>query len=166
VPPWRPLVDPDFAETLTALCREEWGPGPFATQARDAVAAHLADLDRWTRRYHHLADAARSRAWVATHGEPDSGNQLLTSEGRLLVDWESLKLAPAELDLRTLLDAGAPPDDVGADSDMVELFDVEWRLDEVSEYAAWFAAPHTGTADDEIAIGGLLEELTRPEWTA
>ncbi len=39
---------------------------------------------------------------------------------------------------------------------MLELFDLEWRLDEIDQYAAWFAAPHTGTADDEIAFGGLV----------
>jgi spectinomycin phosphotransferase len=161
LPLWRPLVGVDFAETLATLTHEDWGPGPFADRARAAVSAHLADLDRWTQCYHHLAEAAHSRAWVATHGEPDSGNQLLTSEGRLLVDWESLKLAPAELDLRTLVSAGVAPHEASADPEMVELFDLEWRLDEVSQYADWFAAPHPGTADDEIAFGGLLEELGR-----
>jgi spectinomycin phosphotransferase len=162
LPHWRPLVGAGFAETLATLTQEDWGPGPFADEARAAVRDHLADLDRWTRRYHQLAEAADSRAWVATHGEPDSGNQLLTSEGRLLVDWESLKLAPAELDLRTLVDAGVPPQEAGADPEMIELFDLEWRLDEVSQYAAHFAAPHVGTADDHIAFRGLIHELERP----
>ena len=44
---------------------------------------------------------------------------------------------------------------------MLDLFDLEWRLDEISQYAAWFAAPHTGTASDRVAMGGLLHELTR-----
>jgi spectinomycin phosphotransferase len=158
LPPWRPVVGPDFAETTAILTEEDWGPGPYAAAARDAVRSHLADLDRWTRRYHHFAEVARGRDWVATHGEPDSGNQLLTSEGRRLVDWESLKLAPRELDLRTLVEAGAETD---ADPEMIELFDLEWRLDEISEYAAWFAAPHTGTTDDDIAFEGMLGELER-----
>ena len=158
LPPWQPHVGPDFAETTAALTREDWGPGPFAARARDAVRSHLADLERWTGRYHHLADVARGRPWVPTHGEPDSGNQLLTADGRLLVDWESLTLAPPELDLRTLVDAGAETD---AEPEMLELFDLQWRLDEIDEYAAWFAAPHLGTADDEIAFEGLLEELGR-----
>ena len=162
LPRWRPRVGPDFAETLALLTRRDWGPGPFADEARLAIGAHLVDLDRWTRRYHRLADVARDRAWVATHGEPDSGNQLLTAEGRLLVDWESLKLAPAELDLRTLVDDGVPASEAGADLEMIELFDLEWRLDEISEYAEWFAAPHSGNADDVIAIDGLRHELTRP----
>jgi spectinomycin phosphotransferase len=44
---------------------------------------------------------------------------------------------------------------------MLELFDLEWRLDEISQYAARFAAPHPGGPDDEIAFGGLLDELER-----
>ncbi|MFZ2012443.1 MAG: hypothetical protein WAV00_01305 [Nocardioides sp.] len=162
LPPWQPLVGPDLADTTAALTQKAWGPGPYAEAARDAVREHLGELARWTARYHALADMARGRPWVATHGEPHADNQLLTPQGRLLVDWESLKLAPAELDLRTLVDAGADPVDLGADPAMLELFDLEWRLDEVSQYAEWFAAPHTGTEDDRIAFDGLLEELARP----
>jgi spectinomycin phosphotransferase len=159
IPRWHPRVGPDFAASTAVLTDGPWGPGPHGDAARDAVRRHLDDLVRWTDRYHHLALVAGEHTWVATHGEPESGNQLLTSDGRLLVDWESLKLAPAELDLRTLVEAGVETD---ADHEMVELFDLEWRLDEISQYTAWFAAPHTGTADDDIAFGGLLDELTRP----
>ena len=158
LPLWRPLVGPDFATRTSELTGRAWGPGPYADAARDAVRAHRADLELWTRRYRQLAEIAHGQAWVATHGEPHSANQLLTSDARFLVDWESLKLAPRELDLRTLVDAGA---DTAADPAMVELFDLEWRLAEVSEYADWFAAPHAGGADDEIAFAGLLEELGR-----
>jgi spectinomycin phosphotransferase len=163
LPPWQPPVGRDLAEVLSRLTTDTWGPGPYAAPARDAVREHLPDLERWTARYHFLATIARRRSWVATHGEPGPGNQMLTTSGRVLVDWESLKLAPAELDLRVLMEAGAAPHEVGADPEMVELFDLEWRLDEVSQYAARFAAPHTGTSDDEIAFGGLRHELTRPE---
>ena len=30
------------------------------------------------------------------------------------------------------------------------------------QYADWFEAPHTGTADDRIALDGLRHELQRP----
>jgi spectinomycin phosphotransferase len=95
---------------------------------------------------------------VATHGEPHSDNQLLTPQNRYLLDWESLKLAPPELDLRVLADAGA---EVDADPEMVELFDLEWRLDEINQYVAWFAGEHHGTEDDRIAFNGLLNEMSR-----
>jgi spectinomycin phosphotransferase len=162
IPAWSPKVAPDFADATERLLETPWGPGPFAGPAHDAVRRHLGDLERWTARYHHLGELARSRPWVAAHGEPHAANQLLTDEGRLLVDWDTLRLAPAELDLRVLVEAGAVPEEVGADAEMLELFDLQWRLDEISQYAAWFAAPHHGTADDEIAFGGLRDELTRP----
>ncbi|HET9842979.1 MAG TPA: hypothetical protein VFQ01_13320 [Nocardioides sp.] len=162
LPHWGPLVGPGFAHELSTLVTRAWGPGPYADEARRAVQDHGEDVEEWTRRYHELAAAAQQRRWVPTHGEPHSANQLLTDRGRLLVDWESLRLAPAERDLRTLVDAGAAMLRVGADQEMLELFDLEWRLDEISQYAAWFSAPHTGNRDDEIAIGDLRHELTRP----
>ncbi len=161
--PWQPRVGPDLAETLATLTGRAWGPGPYADDARARVAARLDDVARWTDRYHHLAADARSRRWVSAHGEPHYGNQLLTPDGRFLIDWDTLRLAPPELDLRVLVEEGARPDEVGAERDMLELFDLEWRLAEIDEYAGWFAAPHTGTRDDEIAFGGLVHELERPE---
>jgi spectinomycin phosphotransferase len=95
---------------------------------------------------------------VATHGEPHHANQVVTSQGTVLVDWETLKLAPAERDLAGL-GAGDPA--------MLEMFDLEWRLGEIDAYATWFSAPHTGTEDDAIAYAGLVEELDRvdrAEW--
>jgi spectinomycin phosphotransferase len=163
---WRPKVGPDLAETLASSTARGWGPGPYADAARAGVLGRLDDTARWTERYHHLAGVARARPWVATHGEPHSDNQLLTADGRFLIDWDTLRLAPAEVDLRVLVENGARPDDVGADPEMLELFDLEWRLDEINQYAAWFAAPHTGSRDDEIAFGGLLHELERPDHAA
>jgi spectinomycin phosphotransferase len=163
LPPWSPKVGPDFAETVTALTEQAWGPGPYAEEARAEVKTHLGDIARWTTRYHHLADVARTRTWVATHGEPHYANQLQTAAGRFLVDWDTLRLAPAEVDLRVLVEEGGRPHEAGADPEMLELFDLEWRLDEISQYAAWFAAPHAGTRDDAIAFGGMRHELVRPE---
>ena len=37
--------------------------------------------------------------------------------------------------------------------------ELEWRLDEVSQYAAWFEQPHTGTDNDRVALGGLRSAL-------
>src|SRR5262245_47595478 len=128
---WRPRVGVEFAETLAALVDRAWGPGPYAADARADVARHLGDIARWTSRYHHLAEVARARTWVAAHGEPHEANQLQTAEGRFLIDWDTLRVAPAEVDLRVLVDAGATPSEVGADPEMLELFDLEWRLDEI-----------------------------------
>jgi spectinomycin phosphotransferase len=153
LPRWEPLVVPDVAATLG----EPWDGGPLGERARSAVADHLDDVAAWTDRHHVLAAAAEDRPWVVTHGEPHVRNQLVTPVRTLLIDWESVRLAPAERDLRWL-----PPDlRPDADPEMVELFDLEWRLDEISQYAALFSGHHTGGPDDETALAGLLEELTR-----
>lgn len=158
IPRWKPLVPAEFAHDIELRLKQYWGPGPYADIARDAVSEHVADLARWTSRYHELAEHARSRTWVATHGEPHSDNQLLTTRGRYLIDWESLKLAPPERDFRLLADADT---DFGTNPEMAEMFDLEWRLDEINQYVIWFAAKHHGTEDDRVAFRALLHELTR-----
>ncbi len=163
IPIWAPLVQPDFADSLVARLGRPWGAGPYAARARDALRDRHDAITSWVAVYHRLADEAHDRAWVPTHGEPHTANQLVTPEGTVLVDWESLKLAPRERDLRALTDAGHSRL-VDPDWPMIEMFDLEWRLDEISQYATWFEAPHTGTASDAVAFGGLIEELARPEW--
>ncbi|MDO9456797.1 hypothetical protein [Nocardioides sp.] len=147
---WRPLVGPGLADDLADRVRPAWRTGPFGELARAAIADRLSAVTGWVAAYHALAAEARARTWVPTHGEPGLHNQLVTPTGLRLVDWESLMLAPAERDLLTL-GTGDPA--------MLEMFDLEWRLVEVSQYATWFEATHTGTADDEVALQGLLDEL-------
>ena len=158
-PTWEPLVSPSLADQLAGRCSTPWTSGPYGETVRLALREHLPAIARWTAGYHRLCAVARTRPWVVTHGEPHESNQL-SEDGHLwLVDWESVKLAPAERDLRTLLEREHA---LPADPAMLELFDLEWRLDEISQYAAWFAAPHTGTASDDVAVEGLLHELIRP----
>jgi spectinomycin phosphotransferase len=160
---WKPLVTRRYAAELALALGRPWDAGPYGEQVRSALSDRIADIGRWVARYHRLAAQAGDRVWVATHGEPHSANQMVTAGGRLLVDWESLMLAPPERDLRVLAQDGRV-DLVGADWSMLEMFDLEWRLDEIASYARWFLAPHTGTASDKVAWGGLLGELERAEW--
>jgi spectinomycin phosphotransferase len=157
---WGPLVGPDLAEDLARRTSHPWTAGPHGEAARTVVRERLDDLAAWTAEYHLLAAATDPATWVATHGEPDTGNQLATDDGVLLVDWESLMLAPAERDLRTVVDAGH--EHPRADPAMLALFDLEWRLDEIAQYAAWFEQPHGDSANDRTALGGLRHELSRP----
>jgi spectinomycin phosphotransferase len=162
LPRWAPLVDAELPARLAERVRRRWVSGPYAEQARAALTGRLRDLERWVKRYLDLAAWSDPSQWVATHGEPHTRNQLRTDDGRtVLVDWESLKFGPRERDLRVLVDHG-----YGAlcehDADLVAMFDLEWRLDEIAQYADWFEAPHAGTDSDRVAIGGLLHELERP----
>lgn len=156
---WTPQVGPAFADELRARTAMPWTSGPLAEQARLALAAHADAIKGWTDRYLTLADIAFScrDSWVPTHGEPHNDNQVTTADGLRLVDWESLALAPPERDYADLL--AAAPGLLRPDPAMVELFALDWRLSEISEYARWFAAAHTGSEDDHTALEGLYEEL-------
>ena len=151
---WHPLVGPDLPEILGARTLTPWTGGPHGETARAALRDRLDDIARWTADYLRLTASTDPATWVATHGEPHTRNQLVTDHGTLLVDWESLRLAPRERDLRWLPDQGDPA--------LVGMFDLEWRLDEISQYAEWFEAPHAGTGSDRVALAGLLHELARP----
>ena len=98
-----------------------------------------------------------------THGEPHTANQLVTPTGRLLVDWESLRRAPAERDLRVLVQDGHG-DLCAPDWAMVEMFDLEWRLDEIAQYAA--GSPRRTPAPPATRSPGAAcrGELERAEW--
>ena len=148
----------DVGVLLGALHAEAAAGHPHGQRvARGGVVGGAEDAA--VGRLHHGVAALEGRErWVPTHGEPHTRNQLATPDGVVLVDWESLRLAPRERDLRWL----APYDLAGADPSLVEMFDLEWRLDEVAQYAAWFHGPHTGTESDRVALGGLLHELDRP----
>ena len=168
LPVWAPLVGPDLPDRLRDLTAAPWRGGPHGETARVLVGEALVAVARWTADYLSLAARTDPTTWVPTHGEPGVHNQLMTTDGRLLlVDLESLKLAPRERDLAPLLPLeasfrtaydGPPPD-----ADLLAMFDLEWRLDEIGQYAAWFAGPHGDSPDDRTALGGLREELSRPD---
>ncbi|MGZ5404962.1 MAG: hypothetical protein ACXWDL_09970 [Nocardioides sp.] len=157
LPRWHPLVGPDLPEVLGARTLAPWTNGPLGETARAALRDGIDDIARWTADYLRLAASTDPATWVATHGEPHTRNQLATDHGTLLVDWESLRLAPRERDLRHLARHGLGDPDL----DLMKVFDLEWRLDEISQYADRLESPHVGTESDRVALGGLLHELTR-----
>ena len=162
IPRWQPVIAPDLTEHLAVRTSRPWTSGPYGERARRAVRVRLDLIEGWAADYHRLAGAAGAAdaaTWVPTHGEPGGDHELTTVDGVRWVDWASLKLAPRERDLARLPDAGH---DCDGNPALLELFDLEWRLDEICGYADRLAVPHTGTADDRIAFDGLMHELTRP----
>ncbi len=159
--PWSTVVDPLLVDVLRDRAAAPWLDGPLGEEARSALLTRIDAVAAWAAEHHRLLDLAKASRdrWVTTHGEPMPHNHLLTPTGRLLVDWESALLAPSERDTRDLVAAGAA---LSADPAMARLFDLEWRLGEVDGYSVWFAAPHTGTDSDRVALAGLLEELESP----
>jgi spectinomycin phosphotransferase len=164
IPNWRPRVGEDFGDSVADMLRSPWQTGPYGERARNALAQRIDAIRRWTDAYHGLARRAVERPWVPTHGEPHTANQVVTDQGTVFVDWESLALAPRERDLGTLVDSGYA-ELAAPDWEMIELFELEWRLGELAEYADWFARPHTGNDSDRVAFDDLTAELNRPDWT-
>jgi spectinomycin phosphotransferase len=169
---WRPgpPLRGELTVQLTRLDRP-WTAGPFGESVRKALRRSGPELGRLFARFDALAAqalAGRDR-WVPTHGEPHSANVLWQQGGPVLVDWESLRLAPRERDLRTVLrDAeGAEPlsayvahgGTTDLDGDMAELFDLEWWLWNTADFATRFAGPHDGDADDERFHEVFLAEV-------
>ena len=159
-PVWSPQVGLGSTERLDLLSAEAWDRGPWGDDARRLIRTRLVSVGQWEARYVELAEAAerRRKQWVLTHGEPHFANQIVTEQELLLVDWETCAVAPAERDLRAL--PAAFHAEWGTDIDMLELFDLEWRLSEIQEYAHWFRGSHQGNEDDLIAFEGLTEELS------
>lgn len=167
LPTWRPAPPDDLADRLPGLLYHPWDTGPLGPQMHEAVSDRLSEVLSWDARMRDLLSSSDPSRWVLTHGEPHPGNQSVVGAGRVLVDWESARLAPRERDLRPLWPGGTGwllAGDAEPDWAMVELFDLEWRLDEIAQYAAWFAAPHGDGPDDRIALDGLRHELDRPGW--
>jgi spectinomycin phosphotransferase/16S rRNA (guanine(1405)-N(7))-methyltransferase len=79
--------------------------GPYAAPSAQlldrsgaVIRGSLAAYDR----YVATVDEA-SRPFVATHGEPHAGNTIRTTDGWVLVDWDTALVAPRERDLWSLV---------------------------------------------------------------
>nr|BFE77338.1 hypothetical protein GCM10020092_106390 [Actinoplanes digitatis] len=85
------------------------------------------------------AEATPER-WVVTHGEPHPGNLMRTGSGLVLVDWETVRIAPPERDLWLV-------DDDQGDPAAAALFRLRWTLADIAGYAAELRRPHEATED-------------------
>jgi len=105
-----------------------------------------------------------------THGEPHRANTITTSEGPVLVDWDTALIAPPERDLWAL--AGEGPGvlqayetltSVRPDRQALNLYRLAWDLAEIAIYVRDFREAHTENADTEVAWGGLQTAVESAE---
>jgi spectinomycin phosphotransferase len=157
-----------------------WTGGPFTEPARELLAGAagpvrrgLDALDRWAR-----APAALENL-VITHGEPHPGNIIrVAADGAdgagpasgaiMLIDWDTVGLAPPERDLWSLATetgdelrrytelTGRP-----VDSGAIELYRVRWDLDDLSCFVRDLRAPHRRTPGTEHAWQALQTIITQ-----
>jgi spectinomycin phosphotransferase len=136
-----------------------WSGGPLAEPTREAMRAAapvLADLLALADRFRAEAEAHGVR-FVVTHGEPHSGNIVRTSSGPVLVDWDTVALAPPERDLWML--AGEGMEELYEERSGVTVnaglayFRLSWDLKDLAEYLNVLRAPHTDNVDTRAWLG-------------
>jgi spectinomycin phosphotransferase len=153
--------------TLAALDRP-WEGGPYAEPARALTAEHVTGLRRRLHEFDRRVASVRAEP-VVTHGEPHPGNVLRSPGGGLLVDWDTVGLAPPERDLWLVstepgdLDRYADATGRRPDPSILTLYRLRWCLEDVSLFLAYFRSPHGRTPDAEqswAALTGTVEWLT------
>jgi spectinomycin phosphotransferase len=150
-----------------------WSGGPFSEPAREALARHASDVTELLDLADRLAAdiAKRGDPWVVTHGEPHSGNIMRADATRLLVDWDTVALAPPERDLWMVVesaeDAARYADVTGRDVDheALSFFRLTWDLKDLAEYLGALRSPHHESEDTQRVYDGLVSCVTsREQW--
>ena len=154
---------------------EPWSGGPLSEPARQAFASHAADVVEFLSVAQRLAAAVEERgtSWVVTHGEPHAGNVMRTGAGHVLVDWDTVALAPRERDLWWLSDeadglaayASAAGHEI--DPEAVDYFRLTWDLDDVAVNLDVLRSPHVENEDTLDALDGVTRCMPRrDDWLA
>lgn len=155
--PWRG----DLEAALREL-GQPWSGGPFSEPARGLLAAaagqirrRLETLDRW-------AGQAADAEIVITHGEPHPANVMRSDGALMLIDWDTVGLAPPERDL--WLVATETGDELHRYTELtgrpidparLELYRLRWTLDDLSIFARELRSGHRRTPDTEHAWRSL-----------
>jgi len=73
-----------------------WTGGPFSEPARHELAANAEVVTGWLASFDDLAAqvAKNGTGDVITHGEPHPGNFIRVADRFLLIDWDTVALAP------------------------------------------------------------------------
>jgi len=149
---------------------EEGSNGPHAAVAARLLIDNEAEIERLIARYRalvaqYLSDPAPV---VLTHGEIHPGNVMETSKGWVIVDWDTVLLAPPERDLWRLAQGSgsvlrAYGDATGTAPTewLVDLYGLRWNLAEIASFAAEFRAPHEDTEDSRRALEILRSVVGR-----
>ena len=142
-----------------------WESGPLAGQAHELLAEHAPAIDELLARYDRLAANIAPDDWVVTHGEPHGGNLI---DSHLLVDWDTVALAPRERDLwMPVVDdpeaATRYAEATGRELDpaALEFFRLRWDLADLTSFTDKLRSPHTDNADTRKAYESLTIILGR-----
>jgi hypothetical protein len=113
--------------------------------------------------------ARSTGAFVLTHGEPHPANTIITTEGLVLIDWDTALLVPPERDLWTVagndasvLEAYTAATGRPVIDEVLTCYRLSWDINEIALYVALLRNQHTDTADTAESWRNL-QHFLRPE---
>ena len=164
---------------IEAALREDdrpWTGRPFSEPARRALSEHASDVADLLALADRLAVDVQKRGgeFVVTHGEPHRANVMRTADRRMLVDWDTVALAPPERDLWMVVsetgdEAAAYADATGrtVDAGAMDFFRLTWDLKDLAACLNVLRASHKRTDDTARAYATLASCVTiRSRWEA
>lgn len=160
----------DELEATVGSAEDAADRGPYARPAALLLDANAAAIRRLLARYDELAARCRAEPprTVLTHGEPHPGNTMLTSDGWLLIDWDTALVAPPERDLWSLDPGdgsilGAYADETGVSllPSMLEFYRIRWDLADLAVTISGFRRPHQGSRNDDMSWEVLQSLVAR-----
>jgi len=145
-----------------------WHGGPFSEAARALIAGAAEWMGHLLDTFDLLAERVSGLEPVITHGEPHPANIIRSGRDTLLIDWDTVGLAPPERDLWWVLTddvearhyaevTGRPADPAG-----LALYRIRWALDDLSAFARRFRTHHDRTPDTEHSLRTLTRFLAEP----
>ena len=144
--------------------------GPHAASVSRLLVDNEVGIRRLVVQYEALVARHRTNPGpvVVTHGEIHPGNVMLTSKGWVIVDWDTVLVAPPERDLWRLAHGGtsvlrayAKATATTPNEDLIELYAIRWDLAEISSFAEEFRKPHEDTEDTRTSLETLQTVLGR-----
>ena len=160
----RSLEVPGRSELEDALrnLQRPWTGGPYSERAREWLTANrdlvTASLDRYDR----LAGEVATREFVITHGEPHGGNLIRTEDGLVLIDWDTVAMAPPERDLWMLdnrtndgLQGYTEATGHAIDRSALDFYRLAWLVTDVAAFTAELRRPHSDDANAAHALRAL-----------
>lgn len=150
-----------------------WDGGPFSESTGRLMASRAADIARLTAAFDRLAEiTAPARAdLVITHGEPHPANLISVDDRVVLIDWDTVALAPPERDVSLIITGTEGADRYQEatgrtlDPAVLTLYRVRWYLDDLASAVRMFRTPHRDTADTRRWRQGLALQLEQlPRW--
>jgi spectinomycin phosphotransferase/16S rRNA (guanine(1405)-N(7))-methyltransferase len=144
------------------------GTGVYEEPTRSLLARNEGAINERLARYDGLVIEVRGRLErsVITHGEPHRANTIVTSEGVVLVDWDTLLIAPPERDLWWLgsedvavLARYEQQTGSAVDQAALDLYRLRWDLTDLALFADKLLSPHHDDQDARTAWEALSAYL-------